>query len=226
MNYKTYIRSSEWEEKRKTKLKACDSKCECEGGCVREATQVHHLHYDTLGNENMEDLQALCSKCHMSKSPKVRNFYGNRVRNCCLLEGEQEVEKTLPYDVWNEANFQLQINTLKYNLIGERLGAKPIIAALLDNLGIMFACEDISVTNKTTQAIKQFVDIVPCTEIGVDWYDIAYKIKPEFEKCFDISEEELEAAQSLEKANMDEFLNNLLENETLLNPNTTDDPKE
>ena len=78
------MRSSEWKEKRKAKLEACQSKCECEGGCVREATQVHHLHYDTLGNESMADLQPLCSKCHMSKSSKVHNFYGNRVQNCCL----------------------------------------------------------------------------------------------------------------------------------------------
>lgn len=140
MNYKTYIRSTEWKEKRKTKLEACNFKCECEGGCVREATQVHHLHYDTLGNDSIEDLQALCSKCHMSKSSKVRNFYGNCVQNCCLVEGQQKMEKTLPYDVWNEANFHLQVDTPKYNLIGERLGTEPIIAALLDNLGLLFAC--------------------------------------------------------------------------------------
>ena len=30
------------------------------------------------------------------------------------IEGQQEVKKTLPYDVWNEANFHLQINTPKY----------------------------------------------------------------------------------------------------------------
>ncbi len=68
------MQSSEWKEKRKAKLEACKSKCECESGCVREATQVHHLHYDTLGNESMVDLQALFSKCHMSKSSQVRNF--------------------------------------------------------------------------------------------------------------------------------------------------------
>lgn len=234
MNYKTYMRSSEWKEKRKAKLETCNSKCECEGGCVREATQVHHLHYDTLGNENMEDLQALCSKCHMSKSSKVRNFYGNPVRDCCLLEGQQEVEKTLPYNVWNEANFHLQINTPKYNLIGERLGAEPIIAALLDNLGIMFACGEISVTDKVTQAIEQFADVVPAEEAGLEGFRIdVYKVKPEFEECFDISEEELEAARSLqetqmkkEKAKIQEIMDNLFEDEAILNSNNVDDFKE
>ena len=89
MDYKKYIKSQEWKEKRQAKLETCDFKCECEGGCVREATQIHHLHYDTLGNERIEDLQALCAKCHMSKSSKVRNFYGNPVRNCCLVEDQR-----------------------------------------------------------------------------------------------------------------------------------------
>ena len=218
MNYTTYIRSLEWKEKRKTKLEACNFKCECEGGCVREATQAHHLHYDTLGNASIEDLQALCSKCHMSKSSKVRNFYGNPVQNCCLVEGQQEVEKILPYDVWNEANFHLRMNTLKYNLIGERLGTEPIIAALLDNLGLLFTCGKIVVKYQVTQAINEFADVVPAEEAGLEGYRIdVYKIKPEFEEYFEISEEELEAVRSLQEAQMKEkeakiqkFMDNLL----------------
>lgn len=184
------MQSSKWKEKRKTKLEGCQFKCECEGGCVREATQVHHLHYDTLGNESMKDLQALCSKCHMAKSPKVRNFYGNPVRNCCLVEGQQDVEKTLPYHVWNEANFHLQCKKVKYERISKIIGAEPIIAALLDNMNMMFACDDIVVEDKVTEVIKNYVDVVPAKEVGFEGYcDIIYKIKPEFEKLFEKSEE-------------------------------------
>ena len=64
LGYQKYMRSKEWKAKRQKKLEACDHKCECEGGCYRKATQIHHLHYDTLGKESMEDLQALCPKCH------------------------------------------------------------------------------------------------------------------------------------------------------------------
>ena len=60
MHYQTYLRSPEWEAKRQEKLESCQYKCECEGGCHRQATQIHHLHYDTLGNESLQDLQALC----------------------------------------------------------------------------------------------------------------------------------------------------------------------
>ena len=55
VDYKKYMRSKEWKAKRQEKLEACDHKCEYEGGCYRKATQVHHLHYDTLGEESMED---------------------------------------------------------------------------------------------------------------------------------------------------------------------------
>ena len=211
MNYKAYMRSDAWKALREKKLEACQHKCECEGGCCREATQVHHLHYETLGNESLQDLQALCAKCHMSKSSKVRNFYGNPVRNCCLVEGQQEVEKTLPYNVWNEANFHLQINTPKYRLIGEKLGTEPIIAALLDNLGILFASGEIAVEDKTTQAISQFAEVVPAEEAGLKGFRIdVYKIKSEFEKCFEVSEEEIESERADEEARMEELLNQIL----------------
>ena len=185
---KTYLQSLEWKEKRKTKLEDCKFKCECEGGCVRVAIIVHHLHHYTLGYESMEDLQALCSNCYMAKISKVRNFYGNPDRKCCLVGEQQEVEKTLPYDVWKEANFYLLMDTPKYSLIGEKIGTDPIIAALLDNLGIMFACDELTVTDKVTEVIKQFADVVPAKKAGLVGYcDVAYKIKPEFEKYFKIS---------------------------------------
>ena len=42
-------------------------------GCTNEATQVHHLTYKRIGKERLDDLQALCRKCHEQKST-VRNF--------------------------------------------------------------------------------------------------------------------------------------------------------
>lgn len=209
MNYKKYIQSDEWKAKRQAKLEDCQYKCECEGGCTREATQIHHLHYDTLGHETMDDLQALCPKCHM-KISKVRNFYGSTTYSCCLKEDEIEVEKTLPYDIWNEANFRLQMDRFKYQVIAKKLGTTDVIAALLDKLGIMFACGDISVEPKTTKAIEQFVDVVPAKEAGLEGCcEIAYKIKHEFEKYFEVSEEELEEARALEETRMQEILENL-----------------
>ena len=40
--------------------------CEIEG-CENEAQQVHHKHYDNIGREQLEDLQALCRECHAGR---------------------------------------------------------------------------------------------------------------------------------------------------------------
>ena len=187
LDYQKYMRSKEWKAKREEKLEACDHKCECEGGCYRKATQIHHLHYDTLGAESMEDLQALCPKCHMQKS-RVRGFYGNVSRFCCQtepIEESEKPEKILPYSVWNEANFHYQMDSDKYENIASQLGTIPVIASLLDNLGILFACGKIAVEPKTTKAIEDYADVVPASEAGLDGYcDTAYRIKPEFQKYF------------------------------------------
>ncbi len=186
-DYQKYIRSKEWQTKRQQKLEACNHRCECEGRCYRKATQIHHLHYDTLGNESIEDLQALCPKCHMQKSG-VRGFYGNVPRYCCQTEPIDESEspkKILPYSVWHEANFRYQMNSDKYENIASESGIDPVIAALLDNLGIMLACGDIAVTPEITKAIEDYADVVPASEADLGGYcDIAYRIKPEFRKCF------------------------------------------
>ena len=42
--------------------------CEVEG-CENEAKDVHHKHYDNIGRERLEDLQALCKECHAERSP-------------------------------------------------------------------------------------------------------------------------------------------------------------
>ena len=187
VDYKKYVRSKEWKAKRQEKLEACDHKCECEGGCYRKATQVHHLHYDTLGEERIEDLQALCPKRHMQKSG-VRGFYGNVPRFCCQTEPVDESEKPekiLPYSVWDEANLHYQMNPDKYEGIASELGTDPIIASLLDNLGILFACDKIGIEPKTTKAVEDYADVVPASEADLDGYcDTAYRIKSEFQKYF------------------------------------------
>ena len=44
----------------------CKPICEVEG-CENEAKQVHHKHYDNIGREQLEDLQALCKECHAQR---------------------------------------------------------------------------------------------------------------------------------------------------------------
>jgi 5-methylcytosine-specific restriction endonuclease McrA len=53
-------------EKTRNEVNRRASGC-CEDCGERLALQLHHLHYDTIGCESPEDLQALCDGCHERK---------------------------------------------------------------------------------------------------------------------------------------------------------------
>jgi 5-methylcytosine-specific restriction endonuclease McrA len=54
---------SYWQNLRHRKFEAVGNNCE---GCgQRGALQAHHLHYSSLGYEEIFDLQALCADCHL-----------------------------------------------------------------------------------------------------------------------------------------------------------------
>jgi hypothetical protein len=60
MNYKEYLESRDWKEKRKLKLlkgKGC-------GICGSCKVDIHHLNYKNLTDVDMTDLRRLCRRCH------------------------------------------------------------------------------------------------------------------------------------------------------------------
>ena len=62
VDYQEYILSEAWAFMRRARLIEDKYKC-CRCGFKREL-QVHHKTYDRLGNEEMEDLETLCVRCH------------------------------------------------------------------------------------------------------------------------------------------------------------------
>lgn len=74
-DYTRYVLySAMWSLRRSAVIARAGGCCE---GCGRRSAkfQVHHLTYDRLYNEPLEDLQALCPKCHKAKhlrTSKVR----------------------------------------------------------------------------------------------------------------------------------------------------------
>jgi len=61
--YKKYIRSDEWQQKRKERLALDNHRCKNCGG--RRGLEVHHKNYDSLFNENVSsDLITQCKECH------------------------------------------------------------------------------------------------------------------------------------------------------------------
>jgi hypothetical protein len=60
--YEAYRKTRFWAERREQVLKRCSGLCEeCEMG---PAEEVHHLSYENFGNENLDELRALCRPCH------------------------------------------------------------------------------------------------------------------------------------------------------------------
>lgn len=62
INYKQYLASREWRVKRKEfkKLKGGI----CERCAARPIENVHHLTYENIGNEDLNDLMGVCIPCH------------------------------------------------------------------------------------------------------------------------------------------------------------------
>ena len=70
--YKQYLKSEDWRERRKELLEEADYMCD---ECSEKATQLHHLKYDNLGEEELdEDVIALCKECHKEKHEEMGEY--------------------------------------------------------------------------------------------------------------------------------------------------------
>jgi hypothetical protein len=67
-DYRAYLTTPEWWEKRELVMKRAGRVCE---GClVNRATEVHHTTYDHIKNELLFELVALCDECHAIAHPE------------------------------------------------------------------------------------------------------------------------------------------------------------
>ncbi len=61
--YIEYLKSDAWKLKRLSKIQSVGYKCQrC--NATDKLLQVHHLTYDRLGHERMDDLKVVCLDCH------------------------------------------------------------------------------------------------------------------------------------------------------------------
>ena len=61
-DYKNYLKTKHWKDKRKDVLKRAKYKCQlCSS---KDILHVHHNTYENIGKEKKEDLIVLCEKCH------------------------------------------------------------------------------------------------------------------------------------------------------------------
>ena len=62
--YTAYLDSMPWKAKRHQAISAAGYRCQSCGVQRLHGLEVHHLHYDTLGDERLADLRVLCPACH------------------------------------------------------------------------------------------------------------------------------------------------------------------
>ena len=66
LTYSQYLESPEWQNK---KIEYKQNKCEiCKSSCQLD---LHHLNYETVGDERLEDLATLCKICHRASHLKT-----------------------------------------------------------------------------------------------------------------------------------------------------------
>jgi len=58
-----------WQNLRFRRFALADFKCE---HCGAPAQELHHLHYDSYGFEELDDVRALCGDCHRAQHPRAR----------------------------------------------------------------------------------------------------------------------------------------------------------
>jgi hypothetical protein len=73
--YAEYLDSPEWASKRAQVLRRDKYTCQIhKNGCTRKAVQVHHLTYENVGNEPLEDLTSACVHCHDIVTAENRRY--------------------------------------------------------------------------------------------------------------------------------------------------------
>ena len=70
-NKKAYLKSAQWKALRLATLKRDHYTCQ-QCGIYNVPLDVHHIHYNNLGNEPLEDLVCVCRSCHQ----EIHNLLG------------------------------------------------------------------------------------------------------------------------------------------------------
>lgn len=86
-NYFKYLESDKWKKIREQVLQRDNNKCTICG--ASDNLIIHHVSYDNLGNEKIEDLTTVCEKCH-TKIHSTKNW--NKSKN---KVNKKEIDKMI-----------------------------------------------------------------------------------------------------------------------------------
>jgi hypothetical protein len=119
--YQRYLRCKHWLITRRLVLERANSRCEICREC--HASEVHHKTYQRVGRENLDDLLAVCERCHKiqhSDGPHLLKpsshfwhdvpdapYYDDDMPHADCLEGDDEqVYQEMLTDLWREVQLR------------------------------------------------------------------------------------------------------------------------
>lgn len=89
--YSKYIVSESW--KNFTKRFYKKNKKECASCSGKTEIDIHHMTYERLGHELMEDVVALCNDCHFSFHERMKERTGKRTKKVMTFETAEFIEE-------------------------------------------------------------------------------------------------------------------------------------
>lgn len=84
IRYSEYLKSPEWKAKRKRLYRDRGGRCEDCGKKLKSHYHAHHKTYERVGNEDLDDLELLCTKCHEKRHPGKKLTRRKRARKSSL----------------------------------------------------------------------------------------------------------------------------------------------
>jgi 5-methylcytosine-specific restriction endonuclease McrA len=67
--YRAYLKSPEWKAKRQRLYRDRKGRCEDCYKKLGKRFHAHHESYERVGDEDLDDLRLLCTKCHQKRHP-------------------------------------------------------------------------------------------------------------------------------------------------------------
>ena len=94
--YLAYLASDHWQRFRRLALSAAGhrcARCDDDGRTTIDVfLEVHHLTYERLGRERLEDVEVLCTNCHMVEHGLSEEF--------TIVDGPEHISRILGRVLW------------------------------------------------------------------------------------------------------------------------------
>jgi len=107
--YRSHLQSIYWSKLRAQVFRLVFHRCQFPG-CAARATEVHHLNYNRLGRERVEDCEALCRLHHERRERDKVEARNRAAMETYMLKkyGENWRDRIQEHEAWEDFEFWLE----------------------------------------------------------------------------------------------------------------------